>query len=338
MIIKKNKTYIISEIGVNHQGKLNLAKKLIKTSKSIGVDAVKFQSFKTELLSDTSTPKVSYQKKYKPKESHFQMLKKLELSFDDQIEIYKYCKLLKIDFISTPYDIESAKFLKKIGCKIFKVASADLVDGNLHKYLNKIKAKVIISTGMSTLDEIKDTINLYSNKKNIALLHCVSNYPCSLSSLNLSNIEMLRNKFNVEVGFSDHSISNLAAIMSVALGATIIEKHFTLNRNLKGPDHEASFDPKQFIKYVIDIRNAEVSLGSKIRNIQHEEKEMRLISRKSAFLINKISKGKKINLNSVIFKRPGYGLNYFELKKIIKNKVNKNLDKNHMLKKDDFEK
>ena len=137
-MIKKNKTYVISEIGVNHQGKLELAKKLVNISKSIGVDAVKFQSFKTELLSDTSTPKVSYQKKYKPDETHFQMLKKLELSFDDQIKIFNYCKSLKIDFISTPYDIESAQFLKKIGCKIFKVASADLVDGNLHHYLNKI--------------------------------------------------------------------------------------------------------------------------------------------------------------------------------------------------------
>ena len=335
-MLEFNKTYIIAEIGVNHQGNINIAKKLISSAKSIGADAVKFQSFKTDLLSSRKAPKVNYQKKSNPKETHYEMLKSLELSYNQQKLLFEYCKKKEIEFISTPYDIESAKFLYKLGCRIFKVASADIVDGRLHKYLNKLNSKIIISTGMSTTNEINQALNLYNSKKNLILLHCVSNYPCSLNSLNLNNINMLNKKFNLPVGFSDHYVNNLAAIISVSMGAKVIEKHFTLDRRLKGPDHAASFNPKQFKNYIESIREAEIALGSKNRVIHNEEKQMRLVSRKSAVLNKNIKKNMRLKEKYIDFIRPGTGLNYFKIKKIFGKIAKKDLNKKYIIKLDDF--
>ena len=191
------------------------------------------------------------------------MLKKLQLSETQQLELISFCKKKKIEFLSTPFDVEDAKFLAKCGIKKFKTSSADLTDYFLHNFLSKNAKEVIISTGMSTLKEISNTLSIYNKKKTkITLLHCVSNYPCSDRSLNLNSITTLKNTFKLPIGFSDHSDNKLAAITAMGLGCRVIERHITLRKKMKGPDHLASDDPKQFKIYVKLIRNNEKTLGN----------------------------------------------------------------------------
>ena len=264
------KSYLIAEIGVNHNNNLNLAKKLIVKAKKIGADAVKFQTFRAKKLVKPGTRKVKYQKNsIRDNETHFDLIKKLELSEKDHKILKKFSEKLKIDFISTPYDVTAAKFLNKLGLKIFKTASADLHDFELHEYLAKSKKNVIISTGMSTLDEVKKTIKIYQKyqNKNIALLHCTSNYPCSIKSINLLSMLQL-NKIASTIGYSDHSKGYLTSTSAIALGAKIIEKHFTLNKSLKGPDHKASADVKEFEELVKKIRETEVLGGQNLKRFK----------------------------------------------------------------------
>ena len=259
-----NKTFVIAEIGVNHNGSVKIAKKLILAAKKNNADAVKFQTFNADRLTFKHTPKVKYQKKNsRRKETHYQMLKKLQLSESQHMELIDFCKRKKIEFLSTPYDVEDAKLLVKYGIKKFKTSSADLTDYFLHKFLSKNAKQVIISTGMSTLKEISNTLKVYNKKKTkIILLHCVSNYPCSDNSLNLNNITTLKNTFKLPIGFSDHSENKLAAITAMGLGCRVIERHITLSKKMIGPDHLASDNPKQFKKYVDLIRNNEQILGN----------------------------------------------------------------------------
>ncbi len=328
--MKKNSCFIIAEIGVNHNNNMNLAKKLITEAKKTGADAVKFQTFKADTLALKKTPKVPYQKRSgSVKESHHLMLKKLELSEKNHFILKKFCEKEKIEFISTPYDINSARFLNKLGVKTFKVASADIVDHQLHNFLAKTKKKVIISTGMSSMKEIEVVVKIYKKFKNnkYSLLHCVSNYPCSDKSLNLRNILTLKKKFKCEVGFSDHSIGNQASIISVGYGASIIEKHFTLSKSLNGPDHLASSTPKEFNSLVIDLKRSTKMLGSYERKIQNEEKIMRRISRKSIIFNKNLLKGHKLRESDITLIRPGTGLSgdkiQFFLNKKLKRKVKK---------------
>ena len=320
--------YIISEIGVNHNSKLSLAMKLILESKKAGANAVKFQTFKAKNLVVPGTLKVPYQKNNRfDKEDHYLMLKKLELSYDDHYKLFNYCKKIKIDFISTPYDIDSAKFLTKLGVEIFKTASADIIDLGLHKYLANQKKPVIISTGMSNIKEISEILKLYKNKKNIALLHCVSNYPCSYGSINLNVLPVLKKKFKMPIGFSDHSIGSNVCCAAIALGAKIFEKHLTLNKKLKGPDHKASMDIKEFKNFVNDLRNVKVSLGNPIKKVQFEEKNMMKISRKSLFYNESLKAGTTLKQQNVISLRPGTGISPMEINKVINRKLRKNVKK-----------
>ena len=303
-----NRTFIIAEIGVNHNNNMALAKKMISAAKKAGADAVKFQTFNTEEFVTRKTPKVKYQKKYtNPKSSHFDMIKSLELSKSNHKVIKNFCVKKKINFLSTPYDINSAKFLKKLGCKIFKTASADIVDLELHAYLAKTKKKVLISTGMSNLEEINQCVKIYKkySNNNYVLLHCVSNYPCSLKSLNLKAISLIKERFKTKVGYSDHSNGNLAAVASVVLGASVVEKHFTINRGLPGPDQKASSTPNEFSKMVREIRKTELILGKKIKKCQKEELQMSKVSRKSLTLIKNIKKMQVLKRNYLKLKRPG---------------------------------
>ena len=282
----KESCFIISEIGVNHNGDIDLAKQMIKASKEAGADAVKFQTFTAKSLVSKATPKVEYQKETtNEKESHYEMIQSLEMSKEDHIPLIEYCKDLRIEFISTPYDIDSAKFLHEVGVKIFKTASADIIDLPLHEFLASTAKPVIISTGMATLEEVDEVIEIYKaeNNMNITLLHCVSNYPCKFESLNLSVISSLKDRYNLPVGYSDHAVGCMPAVASIALGASVIEKHFTLDKNLSGPDHKASSTPDEFKELVDLIRLAEISMGDPIKRVQEEEKQMRAVSRKSLF-------------------------------------------------------
>lgn len=305
------KTYIIAEIGVNHAGSVDLAKKMISAAKSSGADAVKFQTFTAEALVTHGTPKVKYQETTTSvSEDHFNMIKNLEFKNEDHPEIFEYCKSLGIDFISTPYDIESARFLDNLGVTIFKVASADIVDLPLHRFLASTQKPVIIATGMATLGEIETVVNIYRDCKNenICLLHCVSNYPCSDESLNLSAMNTIANSFYLPVGFSDHSVGDLAASLSIALGAKVVEKHFTLDKNMPGPDHKASSTPEEFASLVRMIRQTEIMLGSPLKRPQQEEAQMALVSRKSIVAKFDLPKGHLISENDLTLKRPGTGI------------------------------
>ena len=333
------KVNIIAEIGVNHNGNVNLAKKMIRKAKKCGADIVKFQTLFADEFVKLDTKKVKYQlANTSRKENHYQMIKKLELNKSDFVEIKKYCDKIKIEFLSTPYDLKSVALLEDLKVKQYKVSSADLVDMSLHKKILLTKKPVILSVGMANIAEIKKTVEYYKKNKmlKITLLHCVSNYPCSAKSLNLKTIIRLKKLFNLPVGFSDHSKGNLAAILSVGLGATVIEKHFTLDKNLPGPDHKASSTPREFSTLVKTIRAAETMLGNDQKKCQLEEREMRRIGRKSITLKRSMRCGEIINEKDIIMKRPGTGLNGQKIYMIIKKKLKKNFKKDHQIRKQDI--
>lgn len=336
---RMEKCFIIAEIGVNHGGCVDLAFKMIDEAKKCGADAVKFQTFKASRLVSKDTPKVGYQMSTTDEdESHFEMIKALEFKYEDHKPVIDYCISKNIEFISTPYDIESAMFLDKLGVKFFKTASADIVDLQLHRFLAATRKNIIISTGMATLGEIEEVLSIYKTKdiNMVSLLHCVANYPCSYQSLNLNVLKTLKKAFDLPVGFSDHAPGPFPAAVSVALGATIIEKHFTLNKEMEGPDHKASSTPEEFSILVDAIRVAEASLGSKVKSVQTEEAEMRKISRKSLFLNKNIAEGSIIEDGDLTLMRPGYGIYASALPMIIGRRANKDLKEGEMLRYGDF--
>ena len=325
-------TYVIAEIGVNHNNNIKISKKIIDFCVREKVDAVKFQTFNAETLALKNTPKVKYQLKSKnDKESHFMMLKKLELSKKDHKHLLNYCRKKGIDFISTPYDVESAKFLNSLNVDAIKVASADLTDNFLHEYLSKTNKKIIISTGMSNMSEIKDTLKIYKKKiHNVSLLHCVSNYPCSFSSLNLNCLDNLK-KFKCKIGFSDHSEGYMASMLAISKGAKIIEKHITLNNQLSGPDHKSSLDLKNFKIFLDKIRQANVILGDSKKALQKEERQMMRVSRKGLYFKNDLVAGKIIKKTDLIARRPFNGMKVSNYKSVINKKTKKNVFKNQKI-------
>jgi sialic acid synthase SpsE len=306
------KCYVIAEIGVNHNGDIELAKQMISEARLCGADAVKFQTFSAEKLVSLNTPKVAYQEHTtRPDQSHFDMIKSLELSEEQHLILSNQCDELGIEFLSTPYDLDSAIFLDKIiGVPMFKTASADIVDLRLHQYLAKSKKPTMISVGMATLPEIEDVVELYMNagNRNVVLLHCVSNYPCKPESLNLRVMETLRSTFKLPVGYSDHSEGNQAALMSVGFGAVVIEKHFTLDQTLPGPDHKASSTPGEFKALVQEVRLGETMLGSPIKECQAEEYQMSQVSRKSMYYQSDLTAGAVLEKQNIVLLRPGNGL------------------------------
>ena len=336
---KLKSVYIIAEAGVNHNGNIYIAKELIDKAKDVGADAVKFQSYKANKLANLNTPKVKYQKfnAINADETHLEMLEKYELSKDDHINLKNYCDKKNIDFLSTPYDVESAKLLTRLNVKMFKVASADLVDFQLHKYLSSTYKPVIISTGMSSLEEIEKTLKIYDlQKSSIILLHCVSNYPCSIKSINLNSIALLKNYFKLPVGYSDHSSDSLTAAISVALSSKVYEKHLTLNKKMEGPDHKASSNPEEFLNLVNEIRKTEIILGNYSKSIKEEELEMRKISRKSLYLARDVKYSQYVKESDFNLKRPGIGISPLEMPNIVGKKYLRDISEGELLKKEDF--
>ena len=335
------RVYLIAEIGVNFNGDINLAAKLIDAAASSGADAVKFQTFSAEKLASIETPKVKYQlQNTSTSESHYEMLKKLELSPSDHFVLKDYANALGLDFISTPYDIDSAKFLlKELGIPLFKVASADIVDLQLHEFIASSDKPCLASVGMATLGEIEDVVSIYSkyNNSKLLLMHCVSNYPCSDQSINLQVIKTLSSCFQRPVGFSDHSDSKIASLLSLAFGACVIEKHLTLDKNLPGPDHQASFEPNAFFELASSIRRAESMIGSPVKSCQDEESQMKLISRKSVHLAKDVAPGSHISDADIISRRPGTGLTYKDFSSMSGKKVRHHLPAGHILSVADFE-
>lgn len=320
---------------------MKLAKEMIDAAKESGADAVKFQTFKAETLVSQGTPKVKYQESTtSPQESHFEMIKSLELSYENHFVLKDFCKKKDIKFLSTPYDVESARFLNEdLEVEMFKSASADLVDLSLHDYIASTGKPSIISVGMANLGEIEENLKIYNsyNHKDIILLHCVSNYPCAHENLNLRVLDTLKQAFDLPVGYSDHSIGCEAAVLSIGLGAKIIEKHFTLDKKLSGPDHLASSTPDEFKSLTDSVRRAENILGSPVKACQHEERQMADVSRKSIVMKDAAKAGTILSVENLCIKRPGTGLSPKFLKEIYGLKLSVDKDCDEILKLTDFE-
>jgi N,N'-diacetyllegionaminate synthase len=329
--------YIIAEIGVNHNGDIELAKKSIDAAKEAGANAVKFQTFVTEKLTIKSSKMADYQKKNLGQDdSQFNMLKKLELSKNDFLNLKKYCEKSGIDFLSTPFDIDSATFLKEIGVDSFKIGSGDLTNIPFLKELDLFGIPVLLSTGMSTLDEVSEAINAFQYSK-VIVLHCTSNYPAAPQDINLRALTTIRDELNVDVGYSDHSLGNDVAMCAVAMGATVIEKHFTLNKDLPGPDHKASLNPKEFSEFVESIRNCEIFLGDGVKRPMPSEMSTLEVARKSVVTNTSIKKGDILTLENLTIKRPGGGIAPKDLYSILGKKLNIDKDSDTVIFKDDID-
>ncbi len=330
------RTIIIAEIGVNHNGKIKVAKKLIDKAKEAGVDYVKFQSFVPDEVVTDYSELAGYQKKKKLKNvSQLDLLKKYELSFKNQKILFLYCKKKKIKFISTPFDTVSVKFLKN-KINLFKVSSTDLGNLPLLNQIGRLKKKVLLSTGMSNLSEITKSIyelvKAGTNKKNITVLHCTSSYPSNFSELNLKSIHYLRDKLRLPIGFSDHSQGIEASLAAVALGATVIEKHFTLKKNMLGPDHSSSLDPLELKSLVVGIRKIEKSIGKYRKKITKNEIQNKKKLKKSIVAVKKIVKGDVFNERNLTTKRPGNGISPIKWYKILGKKAKKTFFKDEQIK------
>lgn len=327
-------TYIIAEAGVNHNGDIKLAKKLVLKAKEIGVDCIKFQTFKTENLIIPNAPKADYQlRTTNPRDSQFKMLKDLELSYSDFINLYEFCKKIEIDFISTPYNFEDVDFLNDLGVNCFKIASGQLTELPFIEYIAKKDKEIILSTGMSTLSEIRESIELIKNHSNqkVSALQCTTNYPTKIEEANLNCIKTIRDACGVDVGYSDHVIGNYACFSAVALGATIIEKHFTLDKNLPGPDHSCSANPSDLKELVNGIRDIEKSLGSKIKKPNLSETKNISGMKRSLVAKLEIKKGEIFNEHNLTFKRPKKGLDVNFFSKIIGKKANVDIKENEFI-------
>lgn len=305
------RTYIIAEAGVNHNGDIELAKKLIDMAKKAGADAVKFQTFKAEESTGRSAEKATYQRKNSPiQESQLDMIRKLELPFKDFAYLQKYCHNHGIEFISTPDGKESLQYLIQLDVPFIKVGSTEVTN---HPYLHEIGKTgkpIILSTGMSTLGEVEkalDTIYETGNKK-LTLMHCTTDYPTSIENVNMNAMLTLKNAFHVPVGYSDHTIGYEAAVAAVTMGAVYIEKHITLDKNLPGPDHKASMEPKEFCEYIQHIRNTEILLGNGRKVPTEHEKEIMSQVRRSILAKFDLKKGTILNKDMFCYKRPGDGI------------------------------
>lgn len=311
-----NKVFIIAEAGVNHNGDLNLAKELIDAACNAGADAVKFQTFNTADLVTRSAKKAKYQIQNTGEGNQFEMLKKLELTYDDHLQLIDHCNKNNIMFLSTPFDFESAIILNQLNVPMFKISSGDLNNLPFLRYVAKFHKPIILSTGMSNLEEVQeavDTIYTMGNKE-LTLLHCTSNYPTKYEDVNLRAMSVLKEKFKIPIGYSDHSIGIEVSLAAVAMGAEVIEKHFTLDKCMVGPDHKASLNPTELKELVSKIRNVEVAMGEKIKKCSYNEENTKISLRKSIVASKNINKGEKITYEHITLKRPGNGINpkYFD--------------------------
>jgi N,N'-diacetyllegionaminate synthase len=326
---------IIAEAGVNHNGSFNLAKKLVFTAKKMGADIVKFQIFKAETLTLASTPKADYQKKSKFK-NQYEMLKKLELKDIDFIRLSKLCKKIKIEFSASFFNESDLKIIPRLSLKRIKIPSGEITNYDLLKKIGSFNKKIILSTGMSNLKEIKQALDLLTKfrlrRKDITLLHCNTEYPSPLEDINLKAINILQKTFKTSVGYSDHTISVETPIAAVALGAKVIEKHFTLNKKLNGPDHQSSLTPSEFKKMVVTIRNTEKLIGIEKKFISKSEKKNILKCRQ--FLVAKIQikKGENFGKHNVTLKRTGSGgISPMKIPELFRKKAKKNYKKNEKI-------
>ena len=302
--------YIIAEAGVNHNGSLETAYKLVDVAKEAGVDCIKFQTFKADKLASADSKKAEYQIRNSGDESQLDMLKKLELSYDDFKKLKKYCDKVEIAFLSTPFDLESIEFLNTIDMPFWKVPSGEITNLPYLIALAETGKPMIISTGMCGMDEIDEALSLIKEKgvDDIKLLHCNTEYPTPFEDVNLRAMNTIRERFDLEVGYSDHTRGIEVPIAAVAMGATVIEKHFTLDRNMEGPDHKASLEPDELKAMVKAIRNIEQSFGTGIKEPSPSERKNIVVARKSIVAACDIKEGTVLSEENLAVKRPGDGI------------------------------
>ncbi|MBU5676665.1 N-acetylneuraminate synthase [Alkaliphilus sp. MSJ-5] len=306
-----SRVFIIAEAGVNHNGSIELAKKLIDKASEAGADAVKFQSFKAEKLVTKNARKAEYQEVTTGKqENQFEMIKKLELDYEKHEELINYCKHKNIMFLSSPFDLQSIDLLNRLGLEIFKIPSGEITNLPYLRKIGSLKKKVILSTGMSTLGDIEKALKILKDcgTTDITVLHCNTEYPTPMNDVNLLAMNIIKDAFKIEIGYSDHTLGIEIPIAAVALGATVIEKHFTLDKTMEGPDHRASLEPEELKKMVRCIRNIELALGDGIKKLTESEKKNINIARKSIVAGRDIKKGEVFTETNLAIKRPGDGI------------------------------
>ena len=337
----KNRTVIvIAEAGVNHNGDMKLAKELVWAAASAGADYVKFQSFIAEKNISKKASKARYQKEStEENETQLEMVKKLELSYEQHVEIYKECLKAGIGFLSTPFDTESFELLMKIDLPILKIASGEVTNLPLlrefgYKY-SRLNRKVLLSTGMSSLSEVKEAVAILVDSgvklENLVVLHCTTEYPAPYNEINLRAMTTISEHLGLTVGYSDHSQGIEVPIAAVAMGATVIEKHFTLDRNMKGPDHKASLEPSELRVMIASIRNIERALGDGIKKASISELENIKVARKSIVASKKISKGECFSENNLATKRPGTGISPMEWDNVIGTLADKDYEEDELI-------
>lgn len=329
------KVFIIAEAGVNHNGDLQLAKKLVEKAAEAGADAVKFQTFKTEKLVCRNAEKAEYQKQTTDEgESQFDMLKKLELTEEMHRELAKHCEKCGIRFLTTPFDEESLEQIQEYGVDLIKVSSGDLTNYPFLKKIAGTGKPVILSTGMSTLEEVKTSVSLLKENGSgeITVLHCNTEYPTPMKDVNLRAMVTLRKELGVETGYSDHTRGIEVPIAAAALGAAVIEKHFTLDKTMEGPDHKASLEPEELKAMVSAVRNIELAIGNGEKQPSESEKKNAAVARKSIVAATDIFAGEVLTEDKITTKRPGTGISPMEWEKLIGRKVTRDYKADDMIK------
>lgn len=338
LIGTKCPVFIIAEAGVNHNGNLKLAMKMVAAAKEAGADAIKFQTYKTEELVSQDAPLAKYQKANTKKKNQYEMLKALELSEKEFLILSKYCRKKNILFLSSPFDLKSAEYLNKLDIPAYKISSGELTNTPLLLQVARHKKPIILSTGMANINEIREAIKcIYSTgNRQLILLHCTSSYPTRYEDVNLKAIVTMSKEFNLPVGYSDHTEGELVSLGAVALGACVIEKHFTLSRKMAGPDHKASLEVVELKTMISDIRNMEKALGDGRKNPAKVENELKIIARKSIITAVRIEKGEIILPQMLAIKRPGLGLAPKYFNACLGRKAKRHLNKNTLLKWNDL--
>lgn len=326
--------YIMAEAGVNHNGSLNTAKKLVDTAVTCGVDAVKFQTFKADNLVTKQAQKARYQIENGAKgETQLEMIKQLELSFNQFIELHDYCKAVKTNFVSTPFDMDSIEFLTTLDMPFWKIASGDITNDPCLVALARTGKPVVLSTGMSTLCEVEQAVNLLRKNGSgpVTLLHCNTQYPTPPEDANLLAMRTLSDAFGLPVGYSDHTEGIEIALAAVAMGACMIEKHFTLDKNMQGPDHKASLNPQELYDLVTGIRKIEAAMGTGIKSPTESEKPNIIVARKSIVASRGIQKGEILTPENLTTKRPANGISPMEWPRLIGQKATKDYAKDECI-------
>lgn len=316
---------------------MKMARQLIDAAAEAGADYVKFQTFKTEKLVSKEAKRAEYQKKNtgEAADSQFAMLKKLELSVEQHHELIEYCNQKNIRFLSTAFDLDSIDLLNSLGIELFKIPSGEITNLPYLKKIGGLKKTVIVSTGMCVMEEIVAAVDVLvkagTAREKISVLHCTTDYPTATKDVNLRAMLAIQEKLKLPVGYSDHTMGIEVPIAAVAMGATIIEKHFTLDRNLPGPDHKASLEPNELKEMVRAIRNVERALGSSSKQPTEAEKKIMLVARKSIHLANDLPKGHILSAADLVMKRPGDGISPMDMEKILGKKLKADLNAEHKL-------